>query len=520
MEARTDLPSGSGRRELLRNAMWLGVGAALASTAGCGFVREKAHAVTGAVEPDCVPLPKDSDAARSAVHVLNRAAFGPKPGDVAQVAKMGVTGWIEEQLADTLPENPAATWRVDGLDVQQMQKDAPDLLDSQADEQLLTETQQAALLRAIYSTHQLRETLADFWTNHFNIYALKKDGRILLPVDTERVIRPHVLGTFRDMLFASAHSPAMLAYLDNQENKRGVANENYARELLELHTLGVRSGYTQKDIQEVARCFTGWTVQTGFRRGQYTYEPPLHDDRAKFIPFLNLTIAPGGGQNDAETVLEQLAVHPTTARFLARKLCRRYLGEAPPELVAKAANAFVKGKSDIRALLRPILLDGLRDPAVNQPVLKRPLDFVASACRVLSADTDGGVNLQKHLTMMGQPLYQWPMPDGFPEKTAAWTGSLLPRWNFALALVSNAIAGTTVDLTPPLTTANAHSDEAKLDTLLEMVYSRPHDAPELSTLREKVGEHIARARQSGLPEPTLLAEATGLLLCAPGFQWR
>src|SRR4029077_14134157 len=145
-----------------------------------------------------------------------------------------------------------------------------------------------------------------FWTNHFNIYALKLEGRSLVPIDTERVLRPHVLGNFEEMLTGCAHSPAMLTYLDNKENRNGVANENYARELLELHTLGVKSGYSLKDIQAVARCFTGWTVQTGFKRGLPDYDPANHDDGLKYIPFLNLTIRPNGGKQDAAQVLDAL----------------------------------------------------------------------------------------------------------------------------------------------------------------------------------------------------------------------
>ncbi len=366
----------------------------------------------------------------------------------------------------------------------------------------------------------MRETLADFWTNHFNIYALKNDGRVLIPTDTEKVLRPHLLGTFREMLTASAHSPAMLAYLDNQQNKKGVANENYARELLELHTLGVKSGYTQKDIQAVARCFTGWTIKNGFRRGQFQYVADLHDPGRKYIPFLDLTIAPGGGQKDADTVLEHLALHPATARFVSRKLCRRFLGNASDATVEKAASAYLKSGSDIRATLRPILLDALLTPAENRPILKRPLDMVVSSLRVLAADAYCGEGVQRHLAAMGQPLYQWPMPDGFPEKAVAWTGSLLPRWNFALALTSNTIPETKVDLNAPIVAAKAHTDAAILDALIETILSRSPEDAEVGALRTKVGAHVEQARQNGVPDAVVLAEAAGLLLASPLFQWK
>jgi uncharacterized protein (DUF1800 family) len=322
------------------------------------------------------------------------------------------------------------------------------------------------------------------------------------------------------MLFASARSSAMLAYLDNNLNKKGVANENYARELLELHTVGVHAGYTLKDIQEVARCFTGWTVQTGVKRGLYAYEADLHDEGAKFIPFLNLYIRPHGGQKDAEAVLEKLAAHPATGRYLATKLCERFLGTTPAEIVEKAANAYRTSQSDIRAMLRPILFDGLLKPEVNKPILKRPLEFVVASLRALAADSDCGANLQKYLADMGQPLYQWPMPDGFPTKAAAWTGSLLPRWNFALALAANAIPGTKIDLNAPLQAAGAHDEKAALDTLIETIYARPANSPELRRTKESLSRHMEKARQANIPIETARAEAAGLLLCAPEYQWR
>lgn len=539
----------STRRELLRDALTLGVSAAAAgAVAGCGTLQEKAQLVTGPAPPDYTPPPPDAPAALT--RGLQRLTWGPRPGDIAHAQQIGLHAFIEEQLAApnppapaasggrllpdlrdilppgsgrnalTLEEDPAVAWRVNALEVQQMQEDAPELLYSTSDAQLLLETQQAALLRAVYSRYQLREVMADFWTNHFNIYALKNDGRALIPVDTERVLRPHLLGRFREMLFASAHSPAMLSYLDNHQNRRGVANENYARELLELHTLGVKSGYTQKDIQETARCFTGWTVQGGFLRGQFVYNDALHDPGAKNIPFLGLTLAPGGGRNDAECVLECLATHQATALFLAQKLCRRFLGEAPETIVQKAATAYRKQDTDIRAMLRPILLDGLAAGMGVKPLVRRPLDLTVAALRALNADTDCGEGLQRHLASMGQPLYQWPMPDGFPEKPSAWAGSFLPRWQFLRALTANAIPGTRIDLQAPLSAAGAHDDAAVLETLMELLTGRPRSAPELTALREPLRQHFARARAAGLPEAPLCAEAAALILAAPLCQWR
>ena len=541
------------RREWLRRGAVAGIGAGVAlAGAGCGDLQKAYRKVTGPTPPDWTPLPPESPGARTAVHVLNRAAFGPRPGDVSRVSRMGAAEWIEEQLAVTKPEqtyrdlrkqkpllpgqkmdlpevedldpdeDPAARWRVASLDIHQINADDPNELYCQDDKQLVRETGQAALLRAVYSRHQIREVMADFWTNHFNIYALKLEGRSLVPIDTERVVRPHVLGNFEEMLVASAHSPAMLTYLDNKENRNGVANENYARELLELHTLGVRSGYTQRDIQAVARCFTGWTVGSGFNRAQFLYDPKRHDVGAKYIPFLNLHIAPYGQQADAETVLVTLARHPVTARFLATKLCLRYLGHAPADVVEKAARSYLKSESgsDIRALLRPILLDALVDPAHCKPIVKRPLDMMATALRCLAADTDAGEPMLQHLSNMGQPLYQWPMPDGFPEKSSAWTSTLLPRWNFAIALATNAIAGTKVDLYAPMRAANAISDDERVNTLMETILGRPHTTRELAVLRGQVIAHVRREVNAGVKDDALLSQTAALLLSSPAFQWK
>ncbi len=510
------------RRQMLQRGALLGTaGAAILAEAGCSDIRTQVNRITGPSPAEFSPLPAESLLANGVLHAARRIGFGPRPGDLSHISTIGPKQWIEEQLADSdeMEEDPAVNWRVNGLDTQQTERDAPDALFSMEYEQLLRETQQAALLRAVYSRHQLRENLADFWTNHFNIYAPKSDGQAMVPVDTETVIRENIW-SFPQMLMASAKSPAMLNYLDNKLNRRGVPNENYARELLELHTLGVKSGYTLEDIQEVARCLTGWTIRTGFKRGQFEYVESLHDNGSKYIPFLNLTIQPGGGQTDAETVIHTLATHPTVGRFLAGKLCRRFLGSAPPEVVENSANAFVAGKGNVRAMLRPILLDALFNPNTNRRILKRPLDMMVSALRVLAADTDGGEALQTHLANMGQPLYQWPMPDGFPEKPSAWSGSMLPRWNFALALTSNAIGGTRVDLTSAFTSSKAVTDEAKLNTMIETVLCAHPGGSEVNQISARLASHISEARNQAVTDEQIVAECNGLLLASPAFQWK
>jgi uncharacterized protein (DUF1800 family) len=335
-------------------------------------------------------------------------------------------------------------------------------------------------------------------------------------------VRRHALGKFPDLLRASAHSPAMLAYLDNQENRRGVPNENYARELMELHTLGVHGGYTQKDVLEVARCFTGWTIENRFlrRRGNFRFDEALHDNGSKKV--LGVTIFAGGGQSDATKVLDILATHPATARFIAGKLCRYFLGEENAEWTKKLAAIYNKTGGDIKAMLRPLLLSDTLQEA--PPILKRPFDFTVSALRALNADTDGGAPLQEHLTRMGQPLYQWPMPDGYPDRTAAWTGSLLARWNFALSLTGGAIDSTSIDV-PTLLQATGISDETKkVDALMQSVWSRQGDGKAfnksrntlLTTLQSTFKTNEAEEKQ----ETAAWNAVAALLIAAPEFQWR
>ena len=423
------------RRQFLKASGILAAGLALA---GCN----------SQVQQFLDPAPEFADwpapSAAADWRLLNRITFGPRPEERQHLAAIGPAAFIEEQLdpAD-LEEDPGYRLRLRRLE--SLNLDVTAIFDL-PEQTAMRELQQAAMLRAVYSRRQLYEVMVNFWSDHFSITQLKDDCAWLKTIDDREVIRPHALGNFRNLLFASAQSPAMLLYLDNQENYAGNPNENYARELMELHTLGVEGGYSQADVQELARCLTGWTVKEHFYRGQFTFNENNHDDGPKQV--FGLNIPAGIKKSGGEQVLEMLASHPATARFMAAKLCRRFIADdPPPALVARAADTFLSTEGDIKAVLRVILLSPEMLNPTAQPVkLKRPFNFVAGALRQLNADTDGGEPLLTYVSQMGQPLFQWLTPDGFPDVAPAWHGSLLTRWRFAMALAHGEIPGTRVDL--------------------------------------------------------------------------
>jgi uncharacterized protein (DUF1800 family) len=332
--------------------------------------------------------------------------------------------------------------------------------------------------------------MADFWTNHFNVYSRKGDGSFRKGADERDVIRRHAVGSFPALLRASARSPAMLAFLDNTQNLKSHPNENYARELMELHSLGIGGGYTQLDVQEVARCFTGWTIEDRFLRprGKLRFDPERHDDGQKLV--LGHVIPPGGGERDVDQVLDILGSHPSTARFIARKLVRYFYGEEDPKLIDATAERYRDTGGDIPSLIGPLLDPNLLAGA--PPVLKRPFDYIASCVRATGGYTDGGTPIQAHLVAMGEPLYQWPMPDGYPTKTTSWTGNMLPRWNFAYALATGSVGGSGTDLAPGL------------DAFETVLGRRP--AP-----RDQATLDLVHGKPAG--------EALALFLASPEFQW-
>jgi len=417
----------------------------------------------------------------------------------------------------------------------------------QRPQRIMAELQASRILRAVYSERQLQEVMVDFWTNHFNVFAGKGADRWLLPSYDRDTIRPNAMGKFSQLLLATAQSPAMLFYLDNfqsvspdmnrgggmrrlaneqqqpQRQRRGI-NENYARELMELHTLGVDGGYTQKDVQEVARCFTGWTIfqprggaaavnaimgSDAARRqaGTFFFNPRAHDDGEKTV--LGHKIPAGGGFKDGQTTLDILARHPATAKFIATKLVRHFVSDTPPPaLVDRAAAAFTKSDGDIRETLKAIFFSNeFNSPEAYRAKIKRPFELVVSAIRTVGADTNGGPGTHQWIARMGEPLYGFQTPNGYSDAAESWvnTGGLLERMNFGLALAGNRIQGTRVDLAAKL---NAPEKSKLIDESLKMIVAGDISAATRETLLKQIDETNADTA----------AKVVGLILGTPEFQ--
>jgi uncharacterized protein (DUF1800 family) len=419
---------------------------------------------------------------------------------------------------------------------------------------VVTELQRAALLRAVYSERQLYEVMVDFWENHFSIYAYKDNDRYLLTSFDRDTIRPFAMGRFRDLLGATAHSPAMLFYLDNwrssvarpypatKDKPAGVdggLNENYARELMELHTMGVDGGYTQKDVQEVARCFSGWTIQKPNEEGLFLYRPGLHDKGEKIV--LGHKILAGGGIADGERVLDILATHPATAHFIASKLARRFIrDDPPPSVIDRAAEVFRKTDGSIRETLRAIITaPEFFSPSAYRAKIRSPFEYVVAALRALNAETDVDAAVPDWTKRMGQQVFGRVTPDGYPDRAEQWlsAGAMLARFNFANALATNGIKGTRIDPARWLGNADLNDPRAIADRLTSLLLAgdvspQTRDAldkiarkdsaktGELSSELKGVNYSGASVTQKTSTLPPYVAQLMTMVIGSPEFQRR
>lgn len=574
------------------------------------------HAETSSLSPERQKI----------VHVLNRLGYGPRPGDIERVETMGLDKYIQLQLYPERIHDLAVEKKLAALDTLEMsaatltgsfeeaRKEREERQRARAKEQkqaenpsgspqttpasarsaetgrnrmnrmeellshpsarAVSDLQTAKIIRAVESERQLTEVLVDFWGNHFNIDAKKGPCRVLKTIDDREVIRPHVFGKFRDLLEASAKSPAMLFYLDNVQNsvertvspaeqrirqqmieqvtgnadspeakarKVGGVNENYAREIMELHTLGVDGGYTQKDVQEVARCFTGWGMNR--RTGGFVFETRRHDDGSKTV--LGFTMPAGGGIKDGMKVIDLLSRHPSTAKFISQKLCQRFVSDAPPTaLVARVAQVCSMTDGDLRKVYEVIFHSPeFWSAEAYRAKIKSPFEFAVSAVRAtggtVTLDTSDRAAVQRivdgraslgggdrvanqsrkslnlHITAMGQPLFGYTAPTGYPEVSHKWvnTGALISRLNFAMALTGRSVSDASVNIGELLKGVDIDNATAVSDRLLKALLQGDVSPETRNTLAKQ-----SAGNQSGMATTVNVAQLAALILGSPEFQ--
>jgi uncharacterized protein (DUF1800 family) len=428
----------------------------------------------------------------------------------------------------------------------------------QRPQRVMEELQSQRILRAAESDRQLNEVMVDFWMNHFNIFAGKGIDRFLLTSYERDTIRPRVWGRFEDMLMATAKSPAMLFYLDNaqsvadpknrpatsqramrggfrggyyrrpmldamprpqQQNRRkGGLNENYAREIMELHTLGVDGGYTQKDVTELARVFTGWTIARPQEGGGFVFRPQLHDVGEKTV--LGIHFPAGGGMEEGERMIRVLAHQPATAHHIAYQLCQRLVADDPPSaLVDRVARQFLSTDGDLRQTVKAVIdSPEFWDPRYYRAKVKSPFEYAISAVRAIDATIVDPLPIAKGLQQVGEPLYGAQPPTGYSDKAEAWvnTGALLNRLNFALGLAANKVPGVRSDVTS-LIPADAASDaDRSVDALAEALTGGGLTSETRNTIKERI---VNRKGSSEDPwDNTQMPMIAGLILGSPEFQ--
>ena len=413
---------------------------------------------------------------------------------------------------------------------------------------VLTDLQGAAVARAVMSRRQLQEVMVNFWENHFNIYALKGPERYLLGSFDRDAIRPHALGKFRDLLGAVAHSPAMLFYLDNWESgaapagtrasasrgrspaigRRGARipmrglNENYGRELLELHTLGVDGGYTQADVIAAARALTGWSIDRPRLGGGFVFRPRMHDTGAKI--FLGHTLPAGRGIADGEEVLDIVARSPATAHHIAFELARRFVSDSPPPaLVDRAAATFLRTGGDIRETLRTIVTSPeFFSAAAYRAKVKSPFELVVSALRAVDARPDSTPRTAAIIARLGEPVFGHQAPDGYPETGDAWmnAGAILERINFGLALGRGVLPGVSLPRFARVEGLDTLPPAMRVDGVVRAILGGEASPDTRRILESGTNPLLGDASPAGAPRPRTLITALSLALGAPEFQRR
>ena len=569
---------------------------ALVSVGSARMAAQTSPAGSAVLRSDVRELPAD----QQIIQALNRLTFGPRPGDVQKVRAVGLDNWIDQQLHpeklnDAAIEQFVAKYPAINQDQNDLlrqyaeqQRERREVRRERADSmgtmsgqdsmmarrqlaqrfnltrQVVTQLQSSRVARAVASERQLQEMMTDFWENHFNIYAQKGGPEPYYLTDfNQNVIRPRALGKFRDLLGAVAQSPAMLFYLDNarsmadstrptlarrqlQQRQRQGLNENYGRELLELHTLGVDGGYTQQDVINVARAFTGWTIKPPAQGGGFIFRPGVHDAGEKIV--LGHKLRAGRGMEDAENVLDILAKSPATARFISFKLVRRFVSDSPSKaLVDHAAQVYLKTSGDIREVLRAIITSPeFFSRQAFRAKVKSPFEVVVSAMRALNASPDSSPSSAQVIAFLGQPIFGHQAPNGWPETGEAWmnTGAILNRINFGMAVAAGRLPGVDIRSLPALDTIRSAPRDRQVDVVVATILNGMVSPDTRAVLVS--GEHPLLARAApgnevqdmssvmvppngeprvlqrrgfaNLPQLTGLQQIVGLALGSPEFQ--
>ena len=493
-----DAPVAPSRRALFR------AGAALAAAALVPTDQVQAQRIQRPRGLTGLP-PAPPQSGSTIARLVHRATMGLTAAELDKAKSMGYQRYLDAQLMYDRIDDSA----VEAVVAQRYPAiaQAGTALYSQDVNLLYGQLAQATLYRAAFSKRQLFERMVEFWTDHFNINYVEVGYLKLL--DDREVIRKHALGNFGDLLRASAHSAAMLEYLDNTRSRVGRVNQNYAREIMELHTMGADGGYTQADVEEVTRCFTGWTMQG---RGDFRFDPTGHDFGAKTVlgkTFAAMPTSAGSlGKQDGDRVIDMLLVHPSTATFLSRKMIHWLLRYDPPEaLVQKVAATYTRTRGDIKSMVREILQPS--HVAAASLKFKRPFHYVVSAMRATGPAVTAVTQFAgRQMTLTGQPLFGWATPDGYPDRVEYWAGNILPRWNFTSTMMNATTGEVVVDLTPFRPTAPADEILTAIDTRL---YGGEMPAATRARLRAfLVAQPITTTR---------VRETLALALSAPAFQW-
>jgi len=495
---------------------------------------------------------------------LNRMAFGLRPGDLEAFRALGNTddarlsAYIEQQLQpsnilDTECDNKLTLAGLTTLGKSLTQLWAEHYVDNKKDYSFriapITDTRKATILKAVYSKRQLQEVLADFWHNHFNVFGWEGYAQHVWPHYDRDCLRANMFGNFRQMLEAVATSPAMLYYLDNYRNSRGGPNENWARELIELHTLGAENylgvkpqnevqgyasgspiGYVDGDVYEATRCFTGWRVNDSTyekdvtNTGTFLFYEPWHDRFQKIV--LGKNLPPDQSQlKDGRDVLDLLAAHPGTGRFVCRKLCRRLISDNPPDRVVNEAAALFTAQKDAPDQLRQVYRLILKSPEFSQTwgdKMKRPFDFAMSMLRATNTDiTFQDDGFFWNYDALGQSMFARRPPDGYPDTKEAWTNttSILQRWRLTAAVIEGNIKGFNAKIVEQ-TLANAVTPNQLADFWIERILghamTRPDDRAEIVRLIAQGKGNDTALTTAQIAER--IPRAVELVLMCPDFQ--